>query len=162
MPKPDSAKQFQEVAETLMGPYQEQVSQALVGITNVYVDRERACREGHILRKHDGSRMFWLTKCPTAEEIEDNRKALRPFIECGGDSYCVCCDTHFRIPSVYESIAEHGVCNRCLSFVQGRAEGVAVDRAPTLEEALAAPLNDIRQSEVWVIRQALVERMEKP
>lgn len=162
MPKSGPAGLFVSAAETIAGPYKDSVAQVCQDISAVHFSREKACREGTAIRKHDGSRLFWLTKRPTAEETENNRKALRPFIECGGRSYCVCCDTHFRIASVYESIEEHGVCTRCLSFAQGRAEGVMVDRAPTLEEALEAPLNDIRQGEVWVIRRALVERMEKP
>lgn len=36
-------------------------------------------------------------------------------------------------------------------------EYIMAERPPTLDEALAAPYNDIRTQEAWVLRQAVLE-----
>lgn len=133
---------------------------AIDTIEVTHLSREASCRKGMVLRMPDGQRMFWETRRPTVDERDEAKKSLRPYMECGGSSYCPCCRTHFRIPSVYDSIQEHGVCHYCLPFAEGEEDGVLVKRAPTLEEALAVPPNDIRQSEVWAMRDALIQRKE--
>jgi len=130
-------------------------NKALDAIEVTHLSREASCRKGMTLRMPDGQRMFWETRRPTPEERAEAKGNLRPYVECGGESYCPCCDTHYRIPSVYISIEEHGVCSYCLRFADGIEDGVLVKRSPTLEEAMAVPANDIRQAETWAMRTAL-------
>jgi len=117
---------------------------------------EKLTRKGAIFRDSNGSRLFWQDKRPTQEEMDAAKAAVLPWME-SSSVRCACCDTRYAMASYYESVLETGVCPGCLPFVEGRLDGMVMKRPPTLEEALEVNTNDLRQSEVWVIRDALVK-----
>jgi hypothetical protein len=154
-----------------MGEFAWQVQKKIDWIESVNRGIEKAAKAGKILRHPDGRRGYWKTTRPTQEQMDQAKANLLPYVESEA-SYCPCCDTHFLLPSAYSSIEEHGVCQGCYFFAHQKPilggpqkgqipKGVYVKRAPTVEEALAVPVDKLGSSEIWVIRNELIKTREK-
>lgn len=122
-------------------------------------DRMEFCRNGGIIRHHDGTRLYWINELPTEASLQNAREAHVYVKDKGFDSLCPCCKQNYRMASCFASIQEHGVCTYCLPFLRGDMDGVMASRTPTVEEALAAPANDIRYWEAVVLQRALRSKM---
>lgn len=117
------------------------------------------------LRTPSGTRRYWkggTVNLPTVEQLAAALASARDCREYGFVATCACCETKYDIPEMWEYIKKFGVCANCLAFVQGRADGVVVERPPTLEEALAAPAEKVAFSEILVMRNALRDLLKEP
>lgn len=55
----------------------------------------------------------------------------------GKPAPCYLCKVNYaRLPSQLDCVREHGVCGLCLLYIQGKFDGIAVTREPTVEEIL--------------------------
>jgi len=131
------------------------MQQQLDTLEIIHKARLEACKKGEILRLKGGLRMVWKggpENIPTPEEREAAKRALEPvhknhkFL-----AHCPCCETTYGMASVYEFVAEHGVCGYCLAYVEGRADGVLMKRDPTVEEALAVDPGYLEAAEARVL-----------
>lgn len=110
-------------------------------------------------RTAQGTRECWRDTLPSKAERWAAKAAARATGP-SGPVDCPCCGKSFLIPSVYDSVAECGLCELCAQFGDGLVSGVIAEREPTLEEAMAAPERGIRPAEARVIRQELRRRIE--
>ncbi len=136
------------------------IQKEITSIEFIHAYCEKNCRAGAVLRTPDGRRRFWKggpESIPTKAQLKAAREAVKPFRE-SSSVHCPCCDNNYEMASSYISVKKHGVCESCWLYVSGKTEGVLVDRKPTLEEALSVNPNDIRQAEMWVMRDALLSR----
>lgn len=121
-------------------------------IEAAFADREAFLQNGGVVRDHYGSRLEWRDTLPTAEERKAAKKALaKPGKNWVPDAYCPCCNQRFLIPSVWESVKKYGLCGMCRLFEEGKFDGVARYRDPTIEEVLALPAWELRRTEVMVL-----------
>ena len=124
-----------------------------------------ARKTGAERRTSSGRYQSWKTEQPGKEALALAKQALAD----GPDKYssrfdfestCGCCSISYAIPSVYDSIRRTGACPFCENFIQGLATGYITERDPTLEEALAAPICDIRTADIWVMRKTLLAQRD--
>lgn len=131
-------------------------------ITDQIEDHHARVRAGQKFVDSAGRRIEWRTKRPAEEDVEKAKaeatiraKLIRKRKQWdGGASYCPCCVTFYGSAGALMCLKEHGVCDGCLPFYQGRVDGFRWVRAPTLEEALSSP--EPRPAEASVMRAELL------
>lgn len=101
-----------------------------------------------------GDRNVWRNTLPSKEEMQAAKDALKD-CRVSWNSTCPCCQVNFCMVSAYVSIKEHGLCEMCQLFAEGKFKGVILRRPPTLEEAMSVP--DIRPAEAFVIKRAYLQ-----
>jgi hypothetical protein len=119
-------------------------------------------------RRHDGMWEAYVNDLPrpTRAELAAHAAPYKQFTPQqlrvrGLEADCLLCKKEYDLPSAFDSIRTHGVCEHCYMFLRGKLAGVHLTRRPTIEEAMAVP--DKRTFDTLVILdayKALLKRVE--